>query len=86
MNIQPSVIVWTVICFLLLTVILKNLLFKPVLEVLDKRKEKVDSAEQKLRDIESISELNGVVPTEFQIAYLAILSILGFIAVSFTLC
>ena len=36
-------------------------------------------------DIESISELNGVVPTEFQIAYLAILSILGFIAVSFTL-
>lgn len=58
MNIQPSVIVWTVICFLLLMVILKNLLFKPVLEVLDKRKEKVDSAEQKLRDIESISVEN----------------------------
>ena len=58
MNIQPSVIVWTVICFLLLMVILKNLLFKPVLEVLDKRKEKVDFAEQKLRDIESISAKN----------------------------
>lgn len=58
MNIQPSVIVWTVICFLLLMFILKNLLFKPVLEVLDKRKEKVDSAEQKLRDIESISAKN----------------------------
>ncbi len=58
MNIQPSVIVWTVICFLLLMVILKNLLFKPVLEVLDKRKDKIDSAEQKLRDIESISAEN----------------------------
>lgn len=58
MNIQPSVIVWTVICFLLLMVILKNLLFKPVLEVLDKRKDKIDSAERKLRDIESISAEN----------------------------
>lgn len=58
MNIQPSVIIWTVICFLLLMVILKNLLFKPVLTILDKRKEKIASAEQKLRDIESISEEN----------------------------
>lgn len=58
MNIQPSVIIWTVICFLLLMVILKNLLFKPVLTVLDKRKEKIASAEQKLRDIESISAEN----------------------------
>lgn len=58
MNIQPSVIIWTVICFLLLMVILKNLLFKPVLTILDKRKEKIASAEQKLRDIESISAEN----------------------------
>ena len=49
MNIQPSVIVWTVICFLLLTVILKNLLFTPVLKMLDSRKEKIEKAEQKLR-------------------------------------
>ena len=58
MNIQPSIIVWTVICFLLLTVILKNLLFKPVLKVLDDRREKIEGAEKKLRDIESITAEN----------------------------
>lgn len=36
MNIQPSVMVWTVICFLILTVILKNLLFTPLLKIMDK--------------------------------------------------
>ena len=54
MNIQPSVIVWTVICFLLLMIILKNLLFTPVLKMLDSRKAKVEAADKKLRDIESI--------------------------------
>ena len=58
MNIQPSVIVWTVICFLLLMIILKNLLFAPVLKMLDSRKEKVDAADKKLRDIESITAEN----------------------------
>lgn len=58
MNIQPSVIVWTVICFLLLSVILKNLLFTPVLKVMDDRKAKIENAEKKLRDIESINAEN----------------------------
>lgn len=58
MSIQPSVIVWTVICFLLLTVILKNLLFTPVLKVLDSRKEKVEAADKKLREIEKITAEN----------------------------
>ena len=58
MSIQPSVIVWTVICFLLLMVILKNLLFTPVLKVLDSRKAKLEAAEKKLRDIESITAEN----------------------------
>lgn len=58
MNIQPSVIIWTVICFVLLMLILKNLLFKPVLEVLDKRQEKIASAKKKLRDIERIKAEN----------------------------
>ncbi len=58
MNIQPSVIIWTVICFLLLMVILKNLLFTPVLRVLDSRKEKLEEAEKKLRDIDSITAEN----------------------------
>lgn len=59
MNIQPSVVVWTVISFLLLMLILKNLLFKPVLEILDSRKEKIELADKKLRDIESITAENN---------------------------
>lgn len=55
MSIQPSVIVWTIVCFLLLMVILKNLLFKPVLNVMDSRKEKIDAAESKLKEIESVT-------------------------------
>ena len=58
MNIQPSVIIWTVICFVLLMLILKNLLFKPVLEVLEKKKKKIASAKKKLRDIERIKAEN----------------------------
>ncbi len=58
MNIQPSVVVWTVICFILLMVILKNLLFAPVLKILDSRKAKVEAADKKLRDIESINAEN----------------------------
>ena len=58
MTIQPSVIVWTVICFLLLMVILKNLLFTPVLKMIDSRKEKIDAADKKLSDIENITAEN----------------------------
>ena len=58
MNIQPSVIVWTVICFILLMLMLKNLLFTPVLKMLDSRKEKVEAADKKLKDIALIEEKN----------------------------
>ena len=54
MNIQPSVMVWTVICFLLLTVILKKLLFTPVLEMMDSRREKTEAAVKKKEDIEKL--------------------------------
>jgi len=37
------------------------------------------------QNVESISELNGVIPTEFQIAYIVILSAIGFIALVFGL-
>jgi len=37
------------------------------------------------QEVESISDLNGVIPVEFQITYLAILSILGFVALIFGL-
>ncbi len=54
MNIQPSVMVWTVICFLLLCVILKNLLFTPVLNIIDSRQEKTAVAKEKKRNIEKL--------------------------------
>ncbi len=54
MNIQPSIMVWTVICFLLLTVILKNLLFTPVLKVIDSRHAKTQAAKEKKETIEKL--------------------------------
>ena len=53
MNIQLSVVVWTVICFLLLMLILKNLLFTPVLKVIDSRREKIQAASKNKEDIEN---------------------------------
>ena len=47
MNIQVSVVLWTIICFVLLMLILHNLLFKPVLKVLDARREKIANAAAK---------------------------------------
>ncbi|MBQ8766916.1 MAG: ATP synthase F0 subunit B [Clostridia bacterium] len=52
MSIQISVIIWTVICFLLLMVILHNWLFKPVLEVMEKRKARIQAAQEKKREAE----------------------------------
>ena len=54
MNIQPSIMVWTVICFLLLTVILKNLLFTPILKIMDSRREKTEAAKEKKEAIEKL--------------------------------
>ena len=47
MSIQISVIIWTVICFLLLMLILKNWLFKPVLEIMEKRQTRIQQAKEK---------------------------------------
>lgn len=44
MTIQLSISVWTVICFVLLMIILDKLLFKPVLKVMDERKERIKRA------------------------------------------
>lgn len=54
MTIQPSIMVWTAICFLLLCVILKNLLFDPVLKVIDSRQEKTVAAKEKKKEIEKL--------------------------------
>ena len=54
MNFQPSIMVWTVICFLLLMVILKKLLFAPVPKVMDSRREKIQAAADKKEAIEKL--------------------------------
>lgn len=56
MNIQLPVVLWTVICFLLLMLILKNLLFKPVFRVMDQRKEKIAQANEKKAEIKRLTE------------------------------
>lgn len=57
MNIQLSVVIWTVICFLILMAVLKFLLFRPVLEMLDKRKEKINNAAlRKVQEAELLAE------------------------------
>ena len=47
MTIHLSVSIWTIICFLLLMLILRNLLFQPILEVMDARKMRIEKAAQK---------------------------------------
>lgn len=53
MTIQPSVVIWTVICFILLMLILKYLLFDPIFRVMDKRKQRLQNAKKKLREVEA---------------------------------
>ena len=57
MNIQLSVVIWTVICFLVLMAVLRFLLFKPVLQLLDDRKNKIRNAQlKKEKEAEIIRE------------------------------
>ena len=44
MTIQPSLIIWTVICFCLFALVLNGLIIKPVLKVIDARKERLARA------------------------------------------
>lgn len=56
MTIQASVVIWTVICFLLLVLILDRLLFRPVLELVDRRRERVRNAEKKKAEYDRVAE------------------------------
>ena len=55
-NIQLSVIIWTVICFFLLVLIVSKLLLKPVLEILDKRRKNLEDARAKEAEYEKLAE------------------------------
>ena len=68
MNIQISVSVWTIICFVLMMLILHNLLFKPVLELMDKRKERVKNARDKKEELERMAKEQEEEMLEKQIA------------------
>lgn len=53
MTIQPSILVWTLICFCLFMLIVNKLLFKPMLGIMDERRAKIESAAKKKADIEN---------------------------------
>ena len=55
MNIQISVTIWTVICFVLLMLILHHLLFKPILRVMDQRRERIEKAAAKKAEHEKMA-------------------------------
>lgn len=52
MSIQPSVIIWTVLCFCALLLILKKLLFAPILRCMDERENRIRSMEDRRRAYE----------------------------------
>lgn len=56
MNLQPSVIIWTVICFLLMMLVLDRLLFRPVLKILDERQRQLEEAQRKKEACEKLAE------------------------------
>lgn len=55
-NIQLSVIIWTVICFFLLLLIVSKLLLKPVLEIIDQRRKKLEDARAKEAEYAKLAE------------------------------
>lgn len=64
MTIQISITVWTVICFILLMLILHNWLFKPVLQMMDRRRERIEKAAARKVELERTEQ-------EYQAAFSA---------------
>ena len=56
MTLQPSLIIWTVICFGVLMLVLNFLLFKPLLSHMDARREKLERARAKAGELEAARE------------------------------
>ncbi len=70
MSIQVSIIVWTIICFILLMVILHNWLFKPVLSVMDKRRSRIEAAQAKKADEARMIEEHQALLEEQKLAFI----------------
>ena len=43
-EVRPGLMVWTIICFLIVLVVLKRVAFKPIQEMIDKRREHIEQA------------------------------------------
>ena len=71
MTIQLSVLVWTIVCFVLLMLILHHLLFQPVLKVMDDRKARIQNAAKRKAEHERIAEKNAAALREKEAAQLA---------------
>lgn len=70
MTIQISVVIWTVICFVALMLILRNLLFKPLLDVMDRRSERLENARKKKAETEMAVKEHEKKVAEQQAQYL----------------
>ena len=55
MTIQLPVLLWTIICFVGAMLILHHLLFKPVLRVMDARRERIEAAAGKKAEYERLA-------------------------------
>jgi len=59
-TIQVSVLIWTIICFCLMMLILNRFLFKPLLAVMDARRDKIEQARaKKAADERTAAELEA---------------------------
>ena len=56
MSIQISVTLWTVICFVTLMLLLDRLLFRPLLRLMDERREKIDAARRTREELSRARE------------------------------
>ena len=52
MSISLSQVIWTVICFILFALVLDRLLIRPVLDHMDRRREKVEGAHRRRAELE----------------------------------
>lgn len=70
MSIQVSIIVWTIISYLLLMLILHNWLFKPILSVMDKRRARIEQAAAKKAEEARLLEEHRAEQEKKKAAYL----------------
>ena len=67
MTIEPSLIVWTVLCFLALMLILKKLLFQPMLTFMDTRNAKIEAAQRLAENRAALAEESERITRELEL-------------------